>query len=254
MRPLAILAAAVFLTSCSDPVGPPETFDERDLMHVLILPYLDVADSVDPDVIVVSNVSDRSFSAVMTDYDTVGVQAVFYQDRRAVKVDGVTAGSTPLDSVRWSGSLRYEAEQLIPRTERTLKWTFKGYQGVDDTATMTLVPRIVPRASRQTWPQSGGLVLDYDGAMPGEVVVTVSGYLLESVGEPLLKLVVLQKERQSDDGTVSVSEEVLRKARELGYVNVVVSIRHARYRERPLENGATLGIGSWSEGRCIIER
>jgi len=254
MRPLAILAVAVLISSCSDPIGPPETFDERDLMHVLILPYLDVADSVDPDVIVVSNVSDRSFSAAMTEHDTVNVQAVFYQDRRAVKVDGVTAGTTPLDSVRWSGSLRYEAQQIIPRTERKLEWSILGYRGVNDTATMTLVPRIVPRMARHTWPQSGDLILDYDGAMPGEVVVTVSGYLLESVGEPLLKLVVLQKERQSDDGTVRVSEEVFRKARELGYVNVVVSIRHARYRERLLENGATLGIGSWSEGRCIIER
>lgn len=254
MRPLAILAAVVFVTSCTDPIGPPASFDERDLMHVLILPYLDVADSIDPDVIVVSNVSDRSFSASMTEHDTVNVQAVFFHDRRAVKVDDVTAGSTRLDSVRWSGSLRYEARQLIPRAERTLAWSISGYRGVNDTAMMTLVPRIVPRVARQIWPQTGGLTLDYDGAMPGEVMVTVSGYRLESAGDPLLKLVVLQKERQSDDGTVSVSDEVLRKARELGYISVIVSIRHARYRERQLENGATLGIGSWSEGRCIIER
>lgn len=241
------------LVGCGDPISARKA-TPRDIINKQVIVLYDDTPQLPIDAIVIHEADPLSFTT--TSGPLIRLQGYFIDStEKFVRLGGLRAGNDSLAAVE-GGDNGTSYNSFLTNNRRvpdSVNWTITGFGGNDYRFMMHPVPRIALNDPERMEPIARDVVLDYQGATGGKIIVIVYAVTVRTSDQNVSRSFTVTDAYITDDtGHIVVPQSTMQKAYDKRTEEIRVELTHTRLEYGDMGAKGRLGMYSKASGEIVI--
>ncbi|OJX61199.1 MAG: hypothetical protein BGO89_01010 [Candidatus Kapaibacterium thiocyanatum] len=245
-------AMGLTLVGCGDPIAARKA-TPRDIINKQVIVLYDDTPQLPIDAIVIHEADPLSFTT--NSGPLIRLQGYFIDStEKFVRLGALSAGNDPLAAVEGGDNgVSYNSFLTNRRVADSVNWTITGFGGHDYRFTMHPVPRISLNNPERMEPVARDVVLDYQGATGGKIIVVVYAVTVRTSDQNVSRSFTVTDAYITDDtGHIVVPQSTMQKAYDKRTEEIRVELTHTRLEYGDMGAKGRLGMYSKASGEIVI--